>query len=77
MDYEEDAQGMALLVDLVEQLHDLFHEAATRRWPGRDNPRSAVQAMDARMEERCVELIAQTPNLNLAVVAALAAKETT
>lgn len=63
VDYEHDEQGMRLFSELVERLHDLFHEAAHAGWPGRDNPRSAVQAMDCRMEERCAELIAADPTL--------------
>lgn len=65
VDYETDDQGMALLVDLVEQLHDLFHAAAHAGWPGRDNPRSPVVAMVGRMEERCAELIEAHPDLRL------------
>ena len=65
VDYETDDQGMQLLADLVERLHDLFHAAAHAGWPGRDNPRSAVQAMDCRMEERCIELIAVDSSLTL------------
>ena len=66
VDYEFDAQGIELLWRMVESMHDLFHTAAHAEWPGRDNPRSAVQAMDGKMEERCAELVATNPALNLA-----------
>lgn len=63
VDYEYDHEGMALLSNLVEGLHDIFHAAAHAGWPGRDNPRSAVTAMDGLMEERCAALIAADPTL--------------
>lgn len=65
VDDESDAQGLEHLARLVESLHDLFHAAAQMGWPGRDNPQSATQAMDARMELRCEALIAQDPTLTL------------
>lgn len=68
VDYYYDEDGMRLLSNFVERCHDLFHAAATEGWPGRDNPRSAVQAMDRRMEERCTELIAAEPELTLVPV---------
>ncbi len=71
VDYGRDEDGMRLLANLVERLHDLFHAAAAAGWPGRDNPLSAVHAMDARMEERCAALIAEEPALNLAAAVTL------
>lgn len=65
VDYEFDEQGMRLLAEMVEDLHDLFHSAARAGWPGQDNPRSAFVAMDGRMEERCAEIIAANPSLDL------------
>ena len=65
VDYEHDANGMRLLVRLVEDLHDLFHEAARGGWWGGDSPRSPVGRMNAEMEARCEALIAADPALNI------------
>ncbi len=65
VDYETDEQGLEYFRQMVEGMHDIFHESARRGWRGGDNPLSATQAMDSRMEERCAELIAADPSLTL------------
>lgn len=65
VDYETDEQGYELLRQFVEGCHDIFHAAAHAGWPGRDSPRTPIQVMVGRMEERQAELIAKTPALNL------------
>jgi len=65
VDYEHDVDGMRLLSKLVEDLHDLFHEAAQMGWLGGDDPRSSVHRMDAEMEARCEVLISENPSLNI------------
>lgn len=66
VDFETDEQGMRLLSNLVECLHDFFHAAAHLGWFGGDNPLAPMYNMDAKMETRCVELIVADSSLTLA-----------
>jgi len=57
VDYETAEEGRQHLSQAVEDLHDIFHDAARRGWCGGDNPLSALGAATCRAETKMVELV--------------------
>lgn len=65
-DYSTGEEGRQLLACAVEDLHDIFHEAAYAGWAGGDDPMTPMKAVLFRQESRMEELLARSAAAELA-----------